>query len=369
MLKGKRSTVTPRASQRVVNFVLYQLNIDYEDVAFPNTVEYLDAYILDKQKVTQMITTQPYLIPRSFLLPEESIHWLASDLRASIWFYAYMSVEEKNFNLSMCEYGDFQKDLLLSIDCSLFDQRPLNRSNWSFDLRKKKYTLNYAKALYSDFKTKVKHLNWLDPTDEKQIQWAVDYLEEKGLLVQPVTFIPTTTRDLYTQVCASLDMLDLFEKSSYLNKEYIDSEKKKIVAIEEVPKEKNIRYAKMLFGQNVGTEKELLDDDAVAIDEANEPEVETKSAELQFHINQQLSPFERVYNITDFKKQALKSMRNAWNQKTSRDKEDKKRLPDFKLPHGYNKKLDKIAEAYGENAIDSLKQILDKEYNVVVLLK
>lgn len=369
MAKVNRSAVAARASQRVVNFLLYQLNIDYGDVGFPNTVDYLDAYILDKQKIDHLIITQPYFTHGSFLLPEESIHWLASDLRASIWFYAYMSVEEKDFNLSMCEYGDFQKDLLLGIDCSLSDKRPLKRSEWSYDLRRKKYTLIYAKALYSNFKTKVKHLNWLNPNDANQLQWAIDHLEEKNLLIKPPTFIPTINRDLYAQICASLDALDLFEMSSYLNKEHIELENNEAVNNEEEEKEKKITYVKMPFGQNVGTSRELIDDDRIVTNDVEKPEIETKAAELQSHLNKQESPFEQVYSITDFKKQSLKSMRNAWNQKTSRDKEEKKRPPEFKLPHGYNKKLDKIAEKHGKNAIDSLKQILDKEYNDVVLLK
>lgn len=366
MAKGNRSTVALKASQRIVNFLLYQLNVDYEDVGFPNTVDYLEAYILEKQRIDHMITNQPYFTHGSFLLPEESIHWLASDLRASIWFYAYMSIEEKDFNLSMCEYGDFQKDLLLGIDCSLSDKRPLKRSEWSSDLRRKKYTLNYAKALYSNFKTKVKHLNWLNPNDENQLQWAIDHLEEKSLLIKPPTFIPFTNKDLHAQICASLDALDLFEMSSYLNKEHIESINNEAVANEEVEEEKEIRYVKMPFGQNVGTSKELIDDDRIVTNDVEKIEIETKAAELQSHLNKQESPFEQVYSITDFKKQLLKSMRNAWNQKTSRDKEDKKRPPEFKLPHGYNKKLDKIAEAYGENAIDSLKQVLDKEYDDVI---
>lgn len=370
MAKGKHPTVALRVSQRVVNFLLYQLNIDYGDVAFPNTVHYLDAYIVDKSKISSNILNKPYLlVPRSFLLPEESIHWLASDLRASIWFYAYMSVEEKDFNLSMCEYGDFQKDLLLGIDCSLSDERPLKRGIWSYNLRKKKYSLNYAKALYSNFRTKVKHLNWLNPNDENQLQWAIDHLEEKELLIKPPTFIPITNKDLYAQICASLDVLDLFERSSFLNKEYIESKKNEVVPIKEVVEKKDSKYVKMPFGQNIGTDRELIDDDSVDTNDVEEPEVEAKAAELQSHLNGQNSPFEQVYSITDFKKKSLKNMRNSWNQKTSRDKEDKKRPSDFKLPHGYNKKLNEIAEAYGLqdskgniNNVACLKQILDKEH-------
>lgn len=65
-------------------------------------------------------------------------------------------------------------------------------------------------------------------------------------------------------------------------------------------------------------------------------------------------------------------MRNALNQKTSRDKEGKKRPPEFKLPHGYNKKLNEIEEADGEKSVDSLNRfyiksmLIFKKYKVIM---
>lgn len=55
----------------------------------------------------------------------------------------------------------------------------------------------------------VKDLKWLDDKDERQIDWAITYLETKSLLWKPYLFITSGGQDKYDQICASIDAFEL----------------------------------------------------------------------------------------------------------------------------------------------------------------
>lgn len=67
-------------------------------------------------------------------------------------------------------------------------------------LAREKYVLNMA----SD-----KELKWLDKKNKKQIDWAINHLESKGLLWKPYLFIANNYEDKYDQVRASIDAFKL----------------------------------------------------------------------------------------------------------------------------------------------------------------
>ena len=87
--------------------------------------------------------------------------------------------------------------------------RPKRTIDTTDQLEIKTKFIAFAKAKYISIKTPPKYLSWLNISDEQQLYWAVEYLESQGLLLKPHLFSATKLKDLYDQICASIDAIDV----------------------------------------------------------------------------------------------------------------------------------------------------------------
>ena len=87
--------------------------------------------------------------------------------------------------------------------------RPRRTIDTTDQLEIKTKFIAFAKAKYISIKTPPKYLSWLNISDEQQLYWAVEYLESQGLLLKPYLFSAIKLKDLYDQICASIDAIDV----------------------------------------------------------------------------------------------------------------------------------------------------------------
>lgn len=296
-------------SQREVDFILYNWRLVYDEVIYPNDLNYLKnlhIFCLDNDIVMPSNLFPRVKIP---VVNYELISWFKDDLRSGLFLYTFIHFKHNHLELIARFYNNFLKDLVISIDC-VSENNNLANSKF-FNTIYKTFAIKDAFNLYKRYRTKSKDLSWLNCNSREQLDWAMEYLQRLGLLIQPYNFLPANNKESYIQICASIDALDLHPNST------------------------------------------------TAIEVDNLPNQSFNN----------LDPFHTGYENSEYKEKILSNIRNAWNQKVFRDKKPVKIEKQIKLPYGYSKKLDKIAEAYGENSVESLKKILDKEYNDVVLLK
>lgn len=353
-------------SQREVDFILYNWSLIDGEVDCPNNLEYLKSffkYCLDEKKQTIDPT---FLQKERFLIGDEAISWFKDDLRAGLFLYAFIHFRYNNLSLYLQIYDDFLKDLVMSIDCFHEKNYGLNTSYVSklFSSRTKRLILRQAFHAYKNYKNKPKDLNWLNRNDKDQLDWAIEYLQELGLLIQPLNFLSANQKDSYTQICASIDALDLHPD---LGSKITDKIKnKRSTCVNGHDGHMYIQKEQCLvpvIGQN------LLSNNDWFINQHGNPAKSIKQDNLPKLAFNSLDPFHTGPKSSEHKDKILSNMRNAWNQKVFRDKKPVKLEKQLKLPHGYNKKLGKIAEVYNVNLVNCLKHILDKEYNDVISKK
>lgn len=296
-------------SQREVDVILYNWSLVNDEVIYPNDLNYLKGlytYCLDNGI---LVISNNFFQEKVPLVNNELISWFKDDLRAGLFLYTFIHFKHNHLELIARFYNDFLKDLVISIDC-VRKSNDLS-DNKLFNTIYKKYAIRDAFTFYKRYRTKSKDLSWLNCNNREQLDWAMEYLQKLGLLIQPYNFLPADNKESYIQICASIDALDLHPDSTTA------------IKVDNLP-------------------NQSFND---------------------------LHPFHTGYENSEYKEKILNNIRNAWNQKVFRDKKQVKLEKQIKLPYGYNKKLDKIAEAYGKNSVDYLKQILDKEYNDVIILK
>ena len=305
-------------SQREVDFILYNWSLVNDEVRYPNDLDYLKSFYIYCLSNDKLMINPSFFKRKRLVVDIELISWFKDDLRAGLFLSAYMYLKYKYLNFIIEFYNNFLKDLVFNIDFFHENINTIDKDVYSksFVITAKTFAIRQAFYMYKFYKTKPRDLSWLNQNNREQLNWAMEYLQGMGLLIQPYNFLPADNKESYIQICASIDALDLHPPSS-----------------------------------------------KAASSTA------TKADDLPNHSLTNLNTFHTGYKNSEHKEKILSNMRNAWNQKVFRDKKPVKLEKQIKLPYGYNKKLDKIAEAYGENAIDSLKQILDKEYKDVVLPK
>lgn len=329
----------PKYSQREVDFILHNLELDGYRLEIPNDINYL-GYIIDiKHKLDT--TRKIYFTPKFCLVSEDSIRWLKDDLRVALWFYAFLVIKQKwSINL-LTEHTIFHKDLILSFDSQHREVDPKIFVCRDFFLMDKNRVIKTAVPFYNSIKTSNKDLSWLDRKDQEQMNWALEYLQEKKLLINAPTFLAINTKECYAQVCASLDALDMH---SDLQQKLIDS----------YPRESN---------------KADRPDQTMTNGKRDTPRETTlayrDNSEARYNSEAFKKLFKDVYEASDAKRELLTRMRTAWNQKVFREKNPVKAEKKIKLPHGYEKKVKEISEAYGEDMVACLKRIIDEKHNAV----
>lgn len=319
-------------SSREVDFILQNLEMDGHSVVTPNDADYLKKICTERAINT---SSKHYFDPKAYLVPNDSIRWFKDDLRVTLWFYAFLVIEQQwSMNL-LSVHNIFTKDFALSFDCH-FDHRGLRTNTLrNFLGRSKTRAIKIAFPYFSKCKTSRDHLRWLNENNKEQINWALDYLQEKKLLINAPNFTPTNTKECYAQVCASLDALDMH---SDLQQKLIDS----------YPREskKTDKPDQTMTNGKLDTPRETT------LGYRDNPEAFKKI-------------FKDVHEASDAKRELLTRMRTAWNQKVFREKNPVKAEKKTKLPHGYEKKVKEISEAYGEDMVACLKRIIDEEHNTV----
>lgn len=287
------------------------------------------------------------------LVKDELISWLKDDLRASLWFYSLLIIGQ-NWNLSIeIVHNVFSRDLILNFDCYQYG-REKERSTFGFFQRWDKIRImKFAIPSYNSHKVSPKDLVWLNYKNHKQIDWAIQYLQENHLLINVPTFLPISNKERYAQICASLDALDLHLD---LEQKLISKTKNTIELDQSLSKRLKLKQTEEIV------KNEAMDKDGKK-SKANNYRKFTKSGLPRVEAYGKL--VQSAYEASDAKVEWISRMRTAWNQKVFRDKKPVKAEKKIKLPHGYEKKVKEISEAYGEDITSCLKRIIDAEYESI----
>ena len=331
-------------SQREVDFIFHNLELDSKFSIYPHTLFYLKIAIYKEFKIN--MSDKIYFFPKLTLIPDSYIRWLKNDLRAALWFYSFLILHCKWDFYIIVEHNIFPKDLILSFDSQHKKLNPNNFICRDFLLINKKRNMKKAISSYNELRTNHKYLFWLDRKNQEQMDWALDYLQEKGLLINAPNFLPNNTKECYAQVCASLDALDLH---SDLKTKLIDSQ---------TTKAKNTDKSDQVSQQGMESQEKQVIRRNEEFDQASKTTHRQNPKAFATLVS-------KVNKDSDAKRKLIRKMRTAWNQKVFRDKKTAKPEKKLKLPHGYEKKLNEVAESYGENMVNYLKVLIDKEYDKI----
>ena len=229
-------------TEREVAATLAILNQYHNDIVIIRDKDYL------LRRLQQTYLDQGLLLVllndvKSVLVPEESSNWITKDLRASLWFYNYYYNHlTSNIHLAHNSLSNHVDYLITGIDCSFMLLNPPIYSNdseqlhiinnYNFGLEYKLTVINDTKRLYHSILTERKYTDWIDINDIDQLYWAVDYLRKAGMLVQNALFLAQDNKDMFAQICASLDAIDNLHNMSYqytptVNKKYFISNMRK----------------------------------------------------------------------------------------------------------------------------------------------
>lgn len=212
-------------TEREVAVTLAILNQYHNDIVIIRDKDYL------LRRLQQTYLDQGLLLVllndvKSVLVPEESSNWITKDLRASLWFYNYYhNYLTSNIHLAHNSLSNHVDYLITGIDCSFMLLNPPISSNdseqlhiinnYNFGLEYKLTVINDIKRLYHSILTERKYTDWIDINDIDQLYWAVDYLRKAGMLVQNALFLAQDNKDMFAQICASLDAIDNFHDMNY----------------------------------------------------------------------------------------------------------------------------------------------------------
>lgn len=342
-------------SPREVDFILQNLEMDGHNVVTPNDADYLKKTYTDSNLDTGSIS---YFYPKRHLVTNDSIRWFKDDLRATLWFYAFLVIKQ-NYSLEFLSvHNIFVKDFVLTFDCYYGERNPNLRN---FSLLFKSRAVKIALPYYNQCKTNRDHLSWLNESNKEQMNWALDYLQEKKLLINAPNFIPINTKECYAQVCASLDALDMHSDLQQKLDDSYPRDIKKVDKLDRVHNEIMGSQIKQVIERNEAFDQTMTKNRGNSSIH--------KSSDNRTNHKAFRSLFDEVHVVSDAKKELLTRMRTAWNQKVFREKKPVKAEKNFKLPHGYEKKLNVVAQAYGEDMVTYLKQLIDKEYKDVQFKK
>ncbi|MGM8898675.1 MULTISPECIES: hypothetical protein [unclassified Psychrobacter] len=158
------------------------------------------------QKLDYLVSLKTYSsIPNSFL------NWFASDLRAGLYFSAYVDTEF----VQDCFYGGIEFlywiKSIIKISNLEVEKHITIRPNLNTDQSLKEINignLNMMKRRYLNRRTPSKKIDWINLEDVEQIQWGYNYLDDRKNLVLSSIFFPKTIKDKYNLILASIDIAD-----------------------------------------------------------------------------------------------------------------------------------------------------------------
>lgn len=344
-------------NQREVDFILQNIDRDNYEVILPNNADYLEQIYKNYELDTLSLT---YFNPALWLVSNDSIRWFKDDLRVSLWFYAFLVIKLEWQIELLSTYNIFTKDFVLSFDFYHGLNRPMPDGLRTFATSFKARSIRMAAPYFNKCKTSRDHLRWLNENNKEQMNWALDYLQEKELLINAPNFMPANTKECYAQVCASLDALDMH---SDLQQKLVDSysretkESKKANTLGQIPTKGMRPQTDQLIRGNRELDQEM-NNSKTDIPRKNISNCRPNSEAFKRLVHE-------VHEASNAKRELLTRMRTAWNQKVFRDKKPVKAEKKIKLPHGYEKKVKEISEAYGEDITSCLKRIIDAEYESI----
>lgn len=366
-----------KLTPRETNLALYELSFNNIHIIVPNDLDYLKKSCKSIQLNDSAIDSLILKI-KSNIIPEDSVSWLTNDLRALVWFSAFLKLCQPSIPVESARnfYIDFEKNFITAFDCFSFELTENVGMGKYYHLDMKLRLVRMALTTYSSFKTKPRELDWLNESDEQQIMWAREYLENINLLLQPSLFYAINSSQAFAQVCASIDFLDFLANgqppvisqvatsqphphSHPQQQQQQQQPDNQLQAMQPDPRiETNIAdYPHQQFGNH---EKMLIDMRAQQWNEQWQALWNTNTNQNTIHgqqVNRYIPKADTEPSL--FKKDILRKMRNAWSQKKFRDKMDTDTAQEVLLGKRYTKKLDRLASTNKIDSISYLKLLID----------
>ena len=271
-IRSKLSKLSPRLLYLTIE------EICQDDIYFKEDVDYLTNKLIIL-KMTAEELGRYINVAKDIILDDETVDWICKDLRVALWFDHYISYKcTKRNNLHLinpyileihaivstcfikncirkfdtCRITmneEYNKEPILKDEISkrkrydgpnsvtnlesnsesysarLSDERLIDQMKQKIDFIAK------TKIKYNRNKTSYKNLDWLDKKDELQLLWAKDYLFSQKLLIHSNSFFAESLSELYDQICASIDAIDIDSIGSVDSSkpEYISLGKKDIL--------------------------------------------------------------------------------------------------------------------------------------------
>ena len=267
-IRSKLSKLSPRLLYVTIE------EIYRDDIYFKEDVDYLTNQLsilgITTEKLTGYINDA-----KDIILDDEAVDWICKDLRAALWFDYYIShkcTRRNNLHLRnpyILEINaivpiSFIKNCIRKFDtCRIIinegyngkghvepirTSRKANResnreykynelTDQQFQMKQKTDFIAQTKIKYNLNKTSYKNLDWLDKKDELQLLWAKDYLFSQELLIHSNSFFAESLSELYDQICASIDVIDINSIGS------VDSSKPEYMSLGKKDKLRKMRGA------------------------------------------------------------------------------------------------------------------------------
>ncbi|WP_414433196.1 ribbon-helix-helix protein, CopG family [Alcanivorax sp. IL2] len=129
------------------------------------------------------------------LLPEPQVSWIIDgSQRQLIWTQLALEKETIGVHPFVTIPAEERSNaLLLMLDI------------WPESLTTKKDLISRIKENWVNHRLKDKQLSWLDPKNQKQLAWAMDYLEQHRMALPISVAKPATPKEEYDYVVAALD--------------------------------------------------------------------------------------------------------------------------------------------------------------------
>lgn len=89
-----------------------------------------------------------------------------------------------------------------------------------YGLSEKTEYFNRARVVFIETRTHPKDLEWIDKSNHSQLIWAIDYLKKNNFLISPLNFYPNDAKQMFAQICASIDLIAIREKIASQNLTY-----------------------------------------------------------------------------------------------------------------------------------------------------
>ena len=209
-----------------MRFLLIYLNIELRYGEYINTEELLNIYNNNHSYIYSCFkhylssnyspkNTLDKLIrfKNSSLIPDCYLTWFSDDLRATLFIGNITNYDYRELTFYGYEdYLNFIKltNKILSIELKNYGNSTIaishiipnsETSNIENNIEK----LKYIKKTYLENRLPSKLVKWLYSEDNKQIQWAYDYLDTRELLIMKGIFYPKSNDEMYQLILATLD--------------------------------------------------------------------------------------------------------------------------------------------------------------------